>query len=308
MSNLNDEISKVRDGDQLVVAPLLMARVEGSPCRVVAVRGAAPWFDIEKVKGVDNVYSILEPGHDEYVRSHLVIGSKKAALIDTGWGIDNIRNVVERLTDLPITVILTHSHWDHIGGAHLFDDGKTEIYVHGDELEQVRKGYLKTHKKLEEAMRDKHFGRPGPPWFKGTEFRIPGVKSVLGLSGGEVFDLGGRKLKIVHTPGHTPGSISILDEINRLLFTGDTFYWGPLYIADDMYEGADRDPLNDYLDTSRTLAKLDVKRVFPGHNELERNKKPMSKDDLSNLKKALEANDDMNEICERGWFTFEWTK
>ncbi len=82
------------------------------------------WFTVEAIDSM--TYAISEYGHWENVHSYLVIGDKYAALIDTGIGIGNIKEVVDQLTSLPIKVITTHVHWDHIGNHGLFD----EIYVH----------------------------------------------------------------------------------------------------------------------------------------------------------------------------------
>jgi len=77
------------------------------------------WFAIEKVD--QSTFVISEYQHWEQVHSYLVIGAERAALIDTGLGVGNVKAVVSQLTDLPIQVITTHAHWDHIGGHRFFD-------------------------------------------------------------------------------------------------------------------------------------------------------------------------------------------
>jgi glyoxylase-like metal-dependent hydrolase (beta-lactamase superfamily II) len=71
------------------------------------------WYEIYHVNS--GIFAILEPNHDEKMISYLVIGTEQAALIDTGMGIGNIQTEVKRLTDLPVIVINTHGHFDHIG-------------------------------------------------------------------------------------------------------------------------------------------------------------------------------------------------
>lgn len=71
------------------------------------------WFTIEKID--EKTIAISEYKHWYQLHSYLVIGSERACLIDTGLGVENIRKVVESLTDLPILVTTTHVHWDHIG-------------------------------------------------------------------------------------------------------------------------------------------------------------------------------------------------
>ena len=72
-----------------------------------------PWFTVRKIDG--KTYAISELGHWEKVHSFLLLGEDKAALIDTGLGIDNMKRITDQLTDLPIDVITTHVHSDHIG-------------------------------------------------------------------------------------------------------------------------------------------------------------------------------------------------
>ena len=73
-----------------------------------------PWFKVYPVG--DSVYAIYEPNNWQQVISYLIIGSEKALLFDTGMGLDSIKSVVKQLTSLPVTVINSHTHYDHIGG------------------------------------------------------------------------------------------------------------------------------------------------------------------------------------------------
>lgn len=185
--------------------------------------GPTPWFDIEEVE--PGVLAITEPGHYEYVRSYLVIGTKEAALIDTGTGIGNLSAVVRSFTTIPMRVILTHTHWDHIGNAYRFNH--VFAFEHPLEHERIEKGLPAGSTLVQDALRKKHFGRPTPTDFKPHAFSIPGQRA-LPVRDGDLFNLGNRQLRILHTPGHTPGSIAVFDSTNGLLFTGDTFYLGPL--------------------------------------------------------------------------------
>ncbi len=104
-----------------------------------------PWFTVTELDS--KTYAISEYGHWEKVHSFLLLGEEKAALIDTGLGIDSIKRVVDKLTNLPIVVITTHVHADHIGGHGEFE----QLFVHEDEedwlisgikglaIEQIRK-------------------------------------------------------------------------------------------------------------------------------------------------------------------------
>jgi hydroxyacylglutathione hydrolase len=128
------------------------------------------------------VWRIDEHGQ---VNMFLVAGKDKALLIDTGFGEPGLDAVVASLTSLPVAVVDTHGHDDHAGGNKYFD----EIYAHPGDMSVV-----------------KHFS-PG--------------KKVREVRAGYEFDLGGRKLSVIETPGHTRGSICLLDAENRILFTGD---------------------------------------------------------------------------------------
>lgn len=77
------------------------------------------WFTVESID--DQTFAISEYRHFEKTHCYLILGEEKAALIDTGLGVSNIKNVVDNLTKLPITVLTTHVHWDHIGGHKHFD-------------------------------------------------------------------------------------------------------------------------------------------------------------------------------------------
>ena len=78
------------------------------------------WFTIEQIDS--QTFAIIEYKHWEETHCYLLCGQNKAVLIDTGLGVSNIREVVDRLTNLPVMVVTTHIHWDHIGGHRYFDN------------------------------------------------------------------------------------------------------------------------------------------------------------------------------------------
>ena len=85
------------------------------------------WFTVEQID--QDTFVISEYKHWEETHCYLLCGTKRAILIDTGLGVSNIREVIDGLTKLPVTVITTHVHWDHIGGHKYFDN----IAVHEEE-------------------------------------------------------------------------------------------------------------------------------------------------------------------------------
>ena len=87
------------------------------------------WFTVERIDA--QTFAISEYKHREETHCYLLCGRERALLIDTGLGVANIKIVVDNLTSLPVMVVTTHVHWDHIGGHRYFGN----IAVH--ELEKA---------------------------------------------------------------------------------------------------------------------------------------------------------------------------
>lgn len=137
---------------------------------------------------------------DSYM--YLLTGSEKAMLIDTGYGGIDLPRVVGELTSLPVMVVNTHYHGDHVGGNPYF----TEIYMHSADRD--------LYPRRQEILKKSPLC--GKLWRESPE------RPVHWIEDGHVFDLGGRQLQVIHTPGHSPGCICLLDGPRRWLFTGDT--------------------------------------------------------------------------------------
>jgi glyoxylase-like metal-dependent hydrolase (beta-lactamase superfamily II) len=200
------------------------------------------WFRTRELH--PGVWLVAEPSH---VNTWLVAGQERAVLLDTGLGIAPIRPVAERLTDRPVSVLNTHAHFDHIGGNHEFG----EIAIHelgAPALEQevspaLLADYLGYTRRLLAAADDYRRAdgalfhlltpdsdpRPLPEGFDAASWRIPVSRATSTLRDGDRVDLGGRTLTVLHTPGHSPDSICLLDERDGLLFAADTINTGPLY-------------------------------------------------------------------------------
>ncbi|TMW72970.1 MBL fold metallo-hydrolase [Alteribacter natronophilus] len=216
------------------------------------------WFTVQKISR--NTYAISEYGHWEKVHSFLLTGKEKACLIDTGLGIADIKPVVEKLTALPVTVVTTHVHWDHIGSHGSFD----ELMVHEAEREWLEEGIkgLPLSQIRHDVGRD--ITGPVPESFN-AEAYVPftGKPSSL-LRDGDRLDFGDRTLRVIHTPGHSPGHICLYDETYELLFTGDLLYSDtPVYA---FYPSTDPAAL---VSSWMKIADLNrVKCVFGSHNRL----------------------------------------
>lgn len=215
-----------------------------------------PWFTVQKVD--DKTYAISEYGHWEKVHSFLLIGTERAALIDTGLGIDSMKRVTDQLTNLPIDVITTHVHADHIGSHAEFKN----IYVHEADADWLINGIqgLSIEQIRKDVSRD--ITLPTPSTFNPDTYTpFQGQPTGL-LADGDIVDLGGRTLTIYHTPGHSPGHISVFDKSNGYLFTGDLLYdETPVYAFF---------PSTDPVDLVNSLEKISgiatVSKVFGAHN------------------------------------------
>lgn len=216
------------------------------------------WFTVEQID--EKTFAISEYGHWEKVHSYLLIGEKKAGLIDTGLGIDNIKRVTDQLTDLPIIVLTTHVHWDHIGSHGEFE----HIYVHQDDEDWLRNGIkgLSIEQIRKDVSRDITISPP-ESFDPATYMPFRGAPTGV-LNDEDKIELGNRTLTILHTPGHSPGHISILDNSTGYLFTGDLLYdQKPIYA---FYPTTDPVKLVQSLKKISSLPK--VTKIFGGHHTI----------------------------------------
>ncbi len=213
------------------------------------------WFEVYLVD--DDIYAIYEPGQFEEVISFLIIGDDFALMFDTGLGIGNIRRVVDQLTDLDIVVLNSHTHYDHIGGNHLFDT------IYGLDTEYTRQRALGSPPDAVAGfLREGWVWKPLPEGFSRADYQSYAFTIDKIVGEGDRIDIGGRVLEILHTPGHAPDSICLIDRENRILFTGDSFYLAPLYthIPGGSFE--------EYAESAARLAGLagSIDRALTSHN------------------------------------------
>lgn len=211
------------------------------------VKQPEAWFSVYRLPG--DVYAIYEPGHFQEVISFLVLGDARALLIDTGMGIGNIKNVTDFLCRLPLFVVNTHSHFDHIGGNHQYN--QVHIYNHPAAVRRMKEGL--SADEVRENMQDGSNAVDYPPGFERENYSIKPC-ACRTIEAGHVFDLGNRKIEVIATPGHSGDSIMLFDTENKLLFTGDTFYPATLYAHFDTPCGLGSD-LDAYHKTLSELAE-----------------------------------------------------
>ena len=219
------------------------------------------WFEIRRLPS--DVFAIMEPHHFQEVISYLIMGGDKALLLDTGMGVANIREAVSGLWDKEIVVINSHVHFDHVGNNYLFDEAL--VYDDAGAADRLKRGYSKSE--LSPQAKPRLFDLSRATGFDFDNYSIPPSKCKT-IKDGHVIDLGGRLIKVIHTPGHSPESIMLLDEDNKMLFTGDTYYPGHLYahFEGDFYRNSD---LHAYAATMESVSLLadSLASIHPSHNE-----------------------------------------
>jgi glyoxylase-like metal-dependent hydrolase (beta-lactamase superfamily II) len=220
------------------------------------VEQSQPWFEVYEV--APRVFAIYEPGQFEEVISYLIVGSERALLFDTGLGIGDMRRVVSELTTLETIVLNSHTHYDHVGGNHQFQ----EIYGLDSEFSRANAGG-RPHEAVREFVSEGWIGKPLPYGFLVSEYASEPFTVSSFVSDLDTIDIGDRALEVILTPGHAPDALCLLDRENRLLFVGDTFYPASLYAH---LHGSD---FEAYTQSAGRLAELEpaVDFILPAHNE-----------------------------------------
>lgn len=213
------------------------------------------WFTVEQLDSA--TYAISEYRHWEETHCYLLLGTESALLIDTGLGVSNIKEVVDGLTDLPVTIATTHAHWDHIGGHGLFNT----VAVHRLEKNWLCREFPIPLTAVKESLLKE--ACDFPPEFYPDAYQIFKGEPHLLLEDKTEFDLGDRKLLTIHTPGHSPGHCCFYEPKQRYLFSGDLLYRGCLYA---FYPTTD--PVLFYRSVQK-VNQLPISRLFPGHHDLE---------------------------------------
>lgn len=212
------------------------------------------WFTVEKID--QDTFVISEYKHWEETHCYLLCGEKIAVLIDTGLGVSNIKEVVDGLTKLPVMVVTTHVHWDHIGGHSYFQS----IAVHEAEKEWLSVKFPIPLHEVKKNLMCKACDFPSN--FKIEKYKVfQGVPQII-LHDGDCIDLGCRKLNVIHTPGHSPGHCCFYETDRKYLYSGDLIYSGCL---DVFYPSTNP---QDFWNSIRKMQSLEINRICPGHHYL----------------------------------------
>ena len=229
---------------------------------------AERWFAFRRVD--DAITLIWEPHTVSLVRCNIwhVRGRDRDLMIDTGMGIAGLRRAAAHLLEKPVTAVATHTHLDHIGSLHEFDDR----IVHRAEAaymaapDGVFSLFGADHRWLKPIETD---GYRVPALFvtalphagyDPAGYAVPGAAPTRVVEDGDIVDTGDRRFQVLHLPGHSPGSIGLWEAATGTLFSGDALYDGPLI---DTVEGCD---IAAYVRTMERLRDLPVRVVHAGHD------------------------------------------
>lgn len=242
---------------------------------MTGVNGGPGWFSVRETE--PGVHLIAEPGH---VNSYLVLGDDLALLYDTGMGIGNIGDVVRDITALPLLVVNSHHHYDHRGGNASLVGVAKEFAAHAEGAERheapAPREWLAAYAHVAHAMRRRYEGLRALDIHHGfyltdsrievrevpelADWRIEAVRPTRLLREGDTLDLGGRRLQVLHTPGHSPDGICLWEPDTGLLLAGDTLISGTFWAH---VPGAD---VPAFAASTARLAELPVTTALLGHN------------------------------------------
>jgi glyoxylase-like metal-dependent hydrolase (beta-lactamase superfamily II) len=215
----------------------------------------ADWFEV--YRAADGVFAIVEPYQFQEAISYLIVGAREALLFDSGLGMVPIAPVVKELTSLPVTVLNSHTHFDHVGGNAEFDRvlAMDTAYTRAN-----TQGF--PHEALLGEIAPEAFCRPLPAGSDSGAYRSRPWTPTAFIKDGHRIDLGGRTLEVLQSPGHTPDAVALYDAGSGLLFTGDTFYEGTIWLF------VPETSLSAYATSVDRLAALvpRLKKVLPAHN------------------------------------------
>jgi glyoxylase-like metal-dependent hydrolase (beta-lactamase superfamily II) len=234
---------------------------------------SAQWFATRPLG--DGLHVLAEPGH---VNSFLVLGDERALLFDSGMGIGSILSEVREITPLPLLVVNSHHHYDHRGGNAELAPHAVAIAVHpaGVDAHDEAPAHWRADYETVAHRMEKRFDefaqldhetfftlmeaqtvRPVPDL---SSWRIPAVRPTRVLEDGELLDLGGRTLRVLHTPGHSPDGLCLWDETTGSLLAGDTL------LAAAFWVHSEESSVDVFAGTTARLAELPARQVLVAHN------------------------------------------
>lgn len=190
------------------------------------------------------IYPIISSSYES--NCYLIVG-KQTALIDSGIDPAGIFKKIDGLHIRIDFLINTHCHYDHTGGdLEVARKTNAKICVHKDDAEAMEKG------DADRILFDLLEG---------------GIKVDMKFVGGEIIDLGGLRLDIIHTPGHTPGGICIYEPKSKSLFSGDTIFSDGIGRTD--FAGGSLSDLKKSMEKILEIKrKSGIDKLYPGHGPI----------------------------------------
>ena len=203
----------------------------------------------------DDIALILETKVSSDWRCNIwhIQGSEKDLIIDTGLGLWPLADSIIQISEKPIIALCTHSHHDHAGGLNQFSVRSGHISEIDIFANPTRESTVATLIKPEHLIEKPHEGFNIDTWgIKPAPITDP-------VEEGDIIDLGNRVFKIIHFPGHSPGSIGIWEKTTGIMFTGDTLYDGVLY--DHLYHSVP----TIFKESLSRLKEFPISTVHAGH-------------------------------------------
>lgn len=215
---------------------------------------AQDWYRVTRLDA--DVSLIDEPFIQPFYRCNCwqVRGRDRDMLVDSGMGVVSLRAWVPLVTERALTAVASHTHFDHIGCHHEFDDRAVHRAEAAILAAPTRKAVL-----ADPYVTDAIFDRLPPLPYASDVYTVPPAPPTRVLEDGDIVDLGDRHFEVVHTPGHSPGGIALWEAATGILFSGDIVYDGPL-IEDTYHSDA-----ADYRRSMERLLDLPVRVVHGGH-------------------------------------------
>ena len=216
------------------------------------IEQSQPWFTVYDI-GHD-VYAIYEPYQFQEVISYLIMGEDKAILLDTGNGIGDMKQLVNEVWKKELIVVNSHSHFDHVGSNYQFDT--VHVFNHPTMIDVMEHG-------IDQDVIDRNYGPETYSYQSPIDYQPMSYRRCNYQTFNEdvVFDLGRRRFRIIYTPGHSMDSIMLVNDEEKLLFTGDTYYPAQLYC---FTEGT----FDTYVETMKKLASVyGDYTLITSHNE-----------------------------------------
>lgn len=215
---------------------------------------ADSWYETRSLD--DGVTFINEPFIKEFYRCNIwhVRGRDRDLLVDSGMGVVSLREAVPLVTERPCVAVASHTHFDHIGCHHEFE----ERCVHADEAD-IMATPSRESTLADPYVADDIFTQLPPAPYSSSLYAVKAAPATRILQDGDVIDLGDRRFQVIHTPGHSPGGIMLFEKDTGVLFSGDTVYDGPL--IDDAYHS----DVPVYIETMKAILDLPIRVVHGGH-------------------------------------------